>query len=330
MKPLKKIGLVLGSGGARGWAHIGALLELKKLGLQPDYIAGTSIGSIAGAFYATNTVDLAGDLALTLNWKDVASLFFEINFLKSGLVSGKNFIKLLKDIIPARSFSELAYPMSIVATDLKTEKEIIFREGDLFNAIRASIAIPGIFTPVQYESTILVDGGLKNPLPVSACREMGADYIIAIDINLKNPKERSKKAINLQPEKTSQSNLHALERLKLSISKLLPQLQSPVSETFEHWFKTQNKTNEPLSILDVLTRSFRLFENEITRNTLMLNPPDILIQPAVGNIMTLEFYRGQEAIAAGREAVQEKKHELEELLKEVNNQTDQTGQTDQQ
>ncbi len=313
-KKTTKVGLVLGSGGARGWAHIGVLQELKRMGIEPFCIAGTSIGSIAGTLYATDTLDLAEDLALHLNWKDVALLFLEVNFLRSGLVSGRNFMKLLQDIIPARSFSELAYPLAIVATDLNSEREVVFKEGDLFNAIRSSISIPGIFTPVEHECTHLVDGGLTNPLPISTCRAMGAEQIIAIDINLRSPPERDSIQQVEQEESKEDHDSNTLKSLQASIAKLLPQLHTPASKTFMRWFDTPDKPSESLSLIDVLTRSFRLVENEITRNTIKLNPPEILIQPAVGNIMTLEFYRGKEAIEAGREAVQEKREELEALM----------------
>lgn len=317
MDKQRKIGVALGSGGARGWAHIGALLELNKLGIEPYCIAGTSIGSIAGALYAAGTLELAENLAMELNWRDVARLFLEVNFLRSGLVSGKNFMKLLKDIIPARLFSDLSCPLAIVATDLKSEQVVVFRKGSLHNAIRASISIPGVFTPVDHESTWLVDGGLTNPLPISTCREMGADSIIAIDINLRTPEvKKQETAVVPQKNEEDKSASSALDNLRASISKLLPQLQTPVSETLERWFETQTKPNEPLSMMEVLTRSFRVGENEITRNTIKLNPPEILIQPAVGDIMTLEFYRGKETMQAGRDAVLEKMDELEALLRD--------------
>ena len=315
MKKPKKTGLVLGSGGARGWAHIGVLLELKKLGIKPDYIAGTSIGSIAGALYATNTVELAADMASDLDWKDLARLFLEINILRSGIVSGKNFINLLKDIIPARSFDELACPLAVVATDLEEESEIVFQHGDLFHAIRASMSIPGVFTPVAHNNRNLVDGGLKNPLPISVCRAMGADRVIAVDINLNAVEKETAPQKTPLPAGKDTGSSTALKNLKRSISKLLPQLQTPGSNSFERWFGPRKERSEPLSILDVLTRSFRMVENEITRSTLKLNPPDILIQPAVGDIMTLDFHRGPEAIEAGRASVQESRDELEALIK---------------
>ncbi|MFA7173370.1 MAG: patatin-like phospholipase family protein [Kiritimatiellia bacterium] len=310
MSALNKIGLALGSGGARGWAHIGALLELQKLGIGIDYIAGTSIGSIAGALYGTDTLALAVDLALNLNWKDVARLFLEVNFQRSGLVSGKNFVKLLKDIIPARTFGQLSLPLAVVVTDLKAEREVVFNRGDLFHAIRASIGIPGVFTPVPDANRHLVDGGLVNPLPISVCRAMGADQVIAIDVNLCLPDPKRSPFETKSQITEAASDSTRLTYLKNSVAKLLPQLSTPISETLEHWFDTDKKERESLSILDVLTLSFRLTENELTRNTLKLHPPEILIQPAVGHIMTLEFYRGPEAIAAGQAAVLAKREEL--------------------
>lgn len=310
MSASNKIGLALGSGGARGWAHIGALLELQKLGIEIDCIAGTSIGSIAGVLYATETLELAADLALNLNWKDVARLFLEVNFQRSGLVSGKNFVKLLKDIIPARTFNQLSLPLAVVVTDLKAEREVVFNRGNLFHAIRASIGIPGVFTPVPDGHRHLVDGGLVNPLPVSVCRGMGADQVIAIDVNLglPDPEHTPTDVETSAAEDASDST--RLTQLKNSIAKLLPQITTPINETLAHWFESDKKECESLSILDVLTLSFRLIENEITRSTLKLHPPEVLIQPAVGHIMTLEFYRGPEAIAAGRAAVQAKREEL--------------------
>ncbi len=312
-----KIGLALGSGGARGWSHVGALLELDRIGIKPCCVAGTSIGSIAGALYASGQIEIAEGMARGLNWAETAKLFLELNFQRSGLLTGRNFIRLLKDIIPARTFAELALPLATVATVLEDESEIVFTEGDLFDAIRASIGIPGMFTPLPYKNRSLVDGGLKNPLPVSVCRALGAEIIIAIDVNLGGTvAHRHKQKKNPGRGAQGAPRDAELTRLARSVYSLAPKLQTPFSETVAHWFELPKKPQEPsLSIFDVLTRSFRLVENEITRNTLRLDPPEILIQPAVGDIMTLEFHRGPEAIEAGREAVREKRDELEALVR---------------
>ena len=306
-----KIGLALGSGGARGWAHLGVVRRLNELGIPVHCVAGTSIGSIVAALYASDSLETMQALAAQLDWKHVARLFLEVNFPRSGLLSGRNFMRLLRDVIPVHAISALKIPYAAVATDLQNEKEIVLDSGSLFDAIRASIAIPGIFTPMRLQGKHLVDGGLVNPLPVSVCRAMGADFVIAVDINLRAlPGKRKPVSKPSAPSQPSQR----IEALVAQVAKLMPKLQAPVEETVRRWGLPQKKETRELSIFDVITRSFRLIENQITRRELALHPPDILIQPAVGDIMTLEFHRGPEAIAEGVSAVEEVLPLLEPFL----------------
>ena len=305
-----KIGLALGSGGARGWAHIGVLRRLRELGVEPQCIAGTSAGAIAAALYASDSIETMEELASHLDWKQVAQLLFEANFPRSGLLTGKNVMQLLKSIIPVRAVSSLRIPYAAVATDLENEKEVLLQTGNLFEAIRASIGIPGIFTPTRLNGKWLVDGGLVNPLPVSVCRAMGADLVIAVDVNLRAATLKRKPVKKTQPSPPPQS----ITTLLASLSKLVAQLSSSAAGTSPRWISPPKSDADPLSIFDVLTRSFRLVENQITRRELALNPPDILIQPAVGDIMTLDFHRGPEAIAAGIRAVDEALPLLQKLL----------------
>ncbi len=304
-----KIGLALGSGGARGWAHLGVLRRLTELGVRPSCIAGTSIGSIVGALYASDRIDTMEDLATQLDWKRVAQLFLEVSFPRSGLLTGKNLMKLLRSIIPVHAISSLRVPYAAVATDLDSEAEVVLDSGSLFTAIRASIGIPGIFTPTVLNGRHLVDGGLVNPLPVSVCRAMGADLVIAVDINLRAPPQRRQPLRAPVPEPSPR-----IARLTASLARLVPQLQEPAENAVHRWLTPQKSAADTLSIFDVLTRSFRLAENQITRRELEINPPDILIQPEVGDIMTLEFHRGPEAIAAGIRAVDEVLPQLQNLL----------------
>ena len=296
-----KIGLALGSGGARGWAHIGVLRRLNELGIKPHCIAGTSIGSIVAAIYASESLEVAEKLALHLDWKRVAQLFLEVNFPRSGLLTGKNFMRMLRTLIPVRAISSLRIPYAAVATDLETQQEVVFRSGNLFEAIRASIGIPGIFTPTRLNGHHLVDGGLVNPLPVSVCRAMGADFVIAIDINLRSPAKKRKTPQQTPASASPPSITHLIE----AFGKLMPLSALSASKMSHRWISPRKNEADTLSIFDVLTRSFRLVENEITRRELALHPPDMLIQPEVGDIMTLEFHRGPEAIEAGIRAVDE-------------------------
>ena len=309
-----KIGLVLGSGGARGWAHIGVLRRLNDLGIHPDCIAGTSIGAIAAALYATKRLDTIESLASELDWKRLAQLFFEVSLPRSGLISGKNFMRLLKDMIPAKTIADLNMPYAAIATDIETEQEVVLTSGNLFEIIRASIGIPGIFTPTRLDGRILVDGGLVNPLPVSACRAMAADFVIAVDVNLRTPKK---------PRKTvTQPNSETVDprvaKLIDSAIKFLPKLEDQKRAWIKRLAVPQRTLQHSLSIFDVLTRTMRLVENQITRHELTLHPPDLLIQPAVGDILTLEFHRGPEAIAAGMHAVDELLPQIKKVLDSQN------------
>ena len=222
-----KIGLALGSGGARGWAHLGVLRRLNELGIRPGCIAGTSAGAIAAALYASDSVETMVDLSTHLDWKQVAQLFLEVNFPRSGLLTGKNVMHLLKSVIDVRAVSSLRIPYAAVATDLETEKEVVLRSGNLFDAIRASIGIPGIFTPSRISGHTLVDGGLVNPLPVSVCRAMGADFVIAVDVNLRTATQTRKSVKRTQPPAPPQR----IAKLIASLSNLMPQRASPVTSS---------------------------------------------------------------------------------------------------
>lgn len=312
-KDTSRIGLALGSGGARGWGHLGVLRCLRELGIRPYCIAGTSIGSIAGALYLTQTEEVMAELASHLDWKRVAQLFFEVGIPRSGLISGKNMIHFLKDVIPARSFSDLPIPFAAVATDLTSGEEYVFEEGDLFRAIRSSVAIPGMFTPVHYQQMQLIDGGLLNPLPVDVCRKMGADYVIAVDVNLRQPEKTE--VVQPLPQKKKESP--AIQALLNTVVKWLPRLEEPVGELKKRMGKKSPFPN--YSIFEVVTRSFRLVENQVTHLRLDKNPPDLLIQPAVADLSTLDFHRGEAAIQAGVRAAQEHLKTLQGLLKPKKN-----------
>lgn len=265
--PQEGLAIVLGSGGARGWAHVGALRALNELGIRPSMVTGTSIGAIIGAFYAAGALDIADDLAAHLDWKQMARLFFEVNLPRSGLLEGRRIMQLLQTNIPVSRIEDLELRYAAVATTLATHQEVVLKEGDLFAAIRASISIPGVFIPIELgKGTWVIDGALTNPLPVSVARGMGAKKVIGIDVNLSEKREDMK---NIAAKPT---------------------------------------------LLDVLIRTVRLAENAITRERLLREPPDVLIQPRVGHIGTLDFFRGQATVKAGYDAVMEQAGALKALM----------------
>jgi NTE family protein len=179
VKKVKKIGLALGGGAARGWSHIGVIRVLEKAGIPIDYIAGTSIGSLIGGVYASGKMDALEDLALKLDVKKVMG-YLDMAYSKNGLLDGKKVKTLLSGHFTKKRIEDVRIPFIAVATDIETGKEIQFKSGNLVEAIRASISIPGIFTPVKKGKMYLVDGGLVNPVPVNVVRQMGADIVIAV------------------------------------------------------------------------------------------------------------------------------------------------------
>lgn len=179
----RKVGLALGGGAARGLAHIGVVDVLQKEGIPIDMIAGTSIGALVGAVYAQGKdCEVVKDLALSINVTKMMSLA-DLAIPKTGLIGGKGIIKLLGKVIGSDvKFEDLEMPLAFVATDIITGEEVVINQGSVLDGIRASISLPGIFTVVKWNDRYLVDGGLVNPVPVSILKQMGADFIIAVNV----------------------------------------------------------------------------------------------------------------------------------------------------
>ncbi|MBU4499706.1 MAG: patatin-like phospholipase family protein, partial [Gammaproteobacteria bacterium] len=176
-----RIGLALGGGSARGWAHIGVIRALKDAGIEPDIVCGTSIGALVGAAYVGGELDRLEDWVRSLRPQTVVSfLDFSLN---GGLIKGDKLIDFFRSHFVDREICDLARPFGAVATDLRRGREVWLRDGRVTDAVRASIALPGLFTPVLRDGNWLVDGGLVNPVPVSLCRAMDADIVIAVDLN---------------------------------------------------------------------------------------------------------------------------------------------------
>ncbi len=181
-----RIGLALGGGGARGIAHLGVWQRLMELGVELHCIAGTSIGAIAGAIIAAGRVGEALKWCAESDWKKLPKLFMETQFTSKALTKGTRVERLLAELVGAKAFDELSTRFAAVATDLNTGERVVMRDGDLISAVRASMSIPGVFRPVERDGRILIDGQLVDPIPIAACLAMGADKVIAVDINPPN------------------------------------------------------------------------------------------------------------------------------------------------
>ncbi|WP_286738096.1 patatin-like phospholipase family protein [Thiomonas sp. SCN 64-16] len=180
--PRPRLGLALGGGAARGMAHLGVLRALADAGVRIDFIAGCSIGALVGAIAAAGRTDGLEATFKTFDWRKTLS-FFDVVFPRSGLIDGAKVTELVREHLPATQIEALSIPFAAIATDLHSGAEVVLRSGDVIEAVRASIAVPGVFTPVRVHGRVLVDGGLSNPVPVSVVRAMGADQVIAVDLN---------------------------------------------------------------------------------------------------------------------------------------------------
>ncbi len=290
-----KVGLALGSGSARGWSHIGVIRALTEAGVQVDCVSGTSIGALVGAVYAAGKINVLETWVRQLEWKQILS-FMDVVLPKSGLIDGRKIADFVRQHIQVENIEELPIPFGAVATDLRMGQEVVLREGDIIEAVRASISLPGIFTPVEKDHAFLIDGGLVNPLPVSAARDMGADFVIAVDLNS-----------DIMPRKRSRPSTAGIRRglgvgedhpLALSLREKISALDLSVVMQIRTWLERDPSPD----IFEVLLTSIRIMQTQITRSNLKSDPPDLLIQPNLGHINLMEFHRADEAIAEGYRA----------------------------
>ena len=298
-----KIGLALGSGSARGLAHVGVIRAIADAGIQIDCIAGTSMGALIGAVHAAGKLDELETFFLDFDWKKTAS-FFDVVLPRSGLLDGAKVSELVRSHIHADDIEALPIAFAAVASDLVSGEEVVLRTGDIIEAVRASISVPGIFTPVRRNGQILVDGGLINPVPASAARAMGAGFVIAVDLNHQIVNGKNLKP--LLPTAASATRdpqlrpgwkdvyLQTMQSLK---QKLLAS-DAPGRTQLLRWLARE----EPLpSIFEVLLASINIMETSITQTRLHIDQPNIIIQPPLGHIRFLEFGRAEEIIAIGYE-----------------------------
>ncbi len=286
-----KVGLVLGSGSARGWAHIGVIRELAAAGVVPDIVCGCSIGAFVGAVYADGDIEKLETWVSTLAWKDVVSLL-DVS-LTSGLIKGEKLIQFFEQHFVDRDFKDLDLRFAVVATDLETGRERWLREGSVADAVRASIALPGLFTPVPYEGGFLVDGGLVDPVPVSLCRALGADVVIAVDLG----SDVVGSALRL-PAAAEESETGWTHRILARLGMA----------------QNENEAARLPSLVSVLATSIHIMQVRIARSRLAGEPADVLVAPRLAQLGLMDYHRGVEAIAEGRTAMRRMLPALEAAL----------------
>jgi NTE family protein len=281
-----RLGIALGSGSARGWAHIGILRALEQAGIIPDVVSGTSIGALVGAAYASDRLDRLEEWVLEIDWWDIIRYMD----LRRGGVEGERLMRAFGERVEDVSIEMLPKPFGAVATDLFTGREVWFQDGSLLEAVRASIALPGLFSPVRYQERWLVDGGLVDPLPVSLCRALGADRVIAVNLN----GDIVGKHFGGRPPKLATPS-PLLTRLSIGLQAMLGNNGRGTDETEE--------PDEPPGLFDVMAGSIHIMQDRITRARMAGDPPDVVLAPRLAHLGLMDFDHAEEAIAAGMDCV---------------------------
>jgi len=274
-----KIGLALGGGAAKGLAHIGVLKALEEAGIQIDYIAGSSMGALVGAAYAAGiNIDTLEQIALETDWKDLAMLF-DPTLPASGIINGRRVSEFLQSLYGSRAIEDLPIPFAATAANIISGKKYVLNRGNLVTAVRTSISIPVVFTPLKYDDQYLVDGGLIDPVPINVVRSMGADYIIAVNV-LVPPSDPWEHPGNFT---INADSIHAINK--------------------ESWFPfgrngRNNDSNRP-GLLQIMHKTITISQARLAQLQIELEQPDLLIEPPTSAIKAWDFRRGKEAIKIG-------------------------------
>jgi NTE family protein len=293
------IGIALGSGSARGWSHIGVLDALTAAGIEPDIVCGASIGALVGAAYVSGHLRDLRTWALAARRREIISLM-DIRLTGGGLIEGKQILKLLDGLGIRGAIETYDKKYAAVATDLTTGREVWLKSGSVQDAVRASIALPGIISPVLIDGAWLVDGGLANPVPVSVCRALGADLTIAVNLNgdllgRRFAAEAEEETRTLEPSIPSDFVKRILAQFpaafRAQAAEIAPRLLPQKSFSPDYF--------------GVLANSINIMQDHITRSRLAGEPPDILLAPQLRGIGLLEFNRAEDAIAEGQNCVEQ-------------------------
>ena len=287
------VALVLGAGGARGLAHIGVIEAIEARGLRIAAIAGTSMGALVGGIYASGQLPAYRDWALGLTRSDVFRLL-DFGIGRPGLFTGDRLMAELQQIVGQHRIESLPIPFTAVATDLRAQREVWLTQGPLFDAIRASMAIPLVFTPVKLGGRELVDGGLLNPVPIAAMRQALVDVVIAVDVNARTASARTRES---QP---ANGGARESARLPVAAGGEADAEEETVGSMFAQWFTRKAGEQAKTGLVDLMARSLDTMQGQLSRMQLAFDPPDILIRISRDSSFFYEFWRTGELIEIGR------------------------------
>jgi NTE family protein len=287
-----KLGLALGAGAARGWAHIGVIDRLAELGLEPDVVAGCSSGAFVGAFAAAERMDRLHEIAREMSWFRTFRML-DWQWAHGGLIQGHQVGEVLAGALGEIAIEDLAKPFGVSATELATGRERWIMHGPLAPAVRASMAVPGFMAPQVVGGRRLMDGALTNPVPVSVAKALGADVVIAVALG-------GELSLNLAPDQGEPEGRVAADHLAQAMG---------LHGTFP-----EDADAEDPHLFDVLSRAMIIVQNFVTRIRLASEPADLLLIPDVRGVGLHEFHRADDAVQAGRDAVDDAVAEVSRLL----------------
>lgn len=288
---IKGVGLALGSGLAKGFAHIGVLKVLNRYGIVPSTVAGTSMGAVVGGCYLAGKLEELEEWSTSLTRLNIFS-YLDFRVRSAGLIGGNKLTKLLDEHFGEMMIEELPQPFISIAADLKTGHEVWLRKGKLQDALRASFALPGVFPPVEIGHRFLVDGALVNPVPVSCCQAMGARMTIAIDLNA----DLIGKAADPDKKYQKIAGFDVFDDQEVE-----PEDQSIFKRSGLSKRLFRREEHSP-SLFGVMVSALNIMQDRLTRSRLAGDPPDVHIKPEIGHIGLLEFEKADELIALGEEA----------------------------
>ncbi len=305
-----KVGLALGSGAARGWAHIGIIKGLAGMGIVPEIVCGSSIGALVGAAYAADRMDAFESWVRSLTWREIIR-FLDPSLTGGGLIQGEKLTEFLNDFEEEDLlFEQLKHRLGIVATELESGREVWFRSGPVMEAVRASISLPGLFTPIQRQGRWLVDGGLANPVPVSLCRAMGADLVIAVNLNgdiLGRHFRQGNNRQNSEPEILVNEGTDRLGRIAAQLKNTLGAKKDDLMA------RLFGESRGAPGLYEVVASSINIMQDRITRSRMAGDPPDMILSPRMGKLGLMEFDKADYGISEGLREVERMRPALEQL-----------------
>jgi NTE family protein len=302
-----RIGLALGAGVARGWAHIGVLRALKKMGIEPDIITGTSVGALVGGCYLAGHLDTLEEWTRNLSRMKIVS-YLDLRVRSGGLISGGRLMAEMKKHMGDKRIEDLPMPFAAIATDLVTGHEVWLRTGPLVESLRASFSLPGVFPPICIDQRWLVDGALVDPVPVSACRALGAEMVIAVNLNSDILGKARKPGANI-------ATAAGFDLIQVLDEEYAQQTPPPASRLNALTRRVFAREYDGPSLFGVMVSSLGIITDRIGRTRLAGDPPDVQIAPRLGHIGLLEFDRAEEAVEEGAAATERAVPDLADALR---------------